>query len=152
MQVTAISSRTSRVVSRLSPPTSSPWSTCRPRLRRPWDSTPNRPESRGFPKQLLVALDAQNSKGGATLSAEGEWAFTGEPEFERDGVVYKFDQELKPGEFYVCVVGADGSDVTQASYPSHVRLTHADFATPRVCRPGERDRGPEGFWRRWRRS
>ena len=39
-------------------------------------------ESRGFLKQLLVALDAQNSKGGATLSAEGEWAFTGEPEFE----------------------------------------------------------------------
>ena len=86
-------------------------------------------ESRSFLKQLLVALDAQNSKGGATLSAEGEWAFTGEPEFERDGVVYKFDQELKPGEFYVCVVGADGSDVTQASNPSYVRLTHADFAT-----------------------
>ena len=108
-------------------------------------------ESRGFLKQLLVALDAQNSKGGATLSAEGEWAFTGEPEFERDGVVYKFDQELKPGEFYVCVVGADGSDVTQASNPSYVRLTHADFATLASA-----DQvsviGPPRASRRWRRS
>ena len=102
-------------------------------------------ESRGFLKQLLVALDAQNSKGGATLSAEGEWAFTGEPEFERDGVVYKFDQELKPGEFYVCVVGADGSDVTQASYPSYVRLTHADFATLASADQVSVIGAPEGF-------
>ena len=29
-------------------------------------------ESRGYLKRLLVALDAQNSKGGATLSVEGE--------------------------------------------------------------------------------
>ena len=102
-------------------------------------------ESRGFLKQLLVALDAQNSKGGATLSAEGEWAFTGEPEFERDGVVYKFDQELKPGEFYVCVVGADGSDVTQASNPSYVRLTHADFATLASADQVSVIGAPEGF-------
>lgn len=86
-------------------------------------------ESRGYLKRLLVALDAQNSKGGATLSVEGEWVFSGQPEIEQDGEVYRFDQELKPGEYYACVVGADGSDVTDASSPSYVRLTHADFAT-----------------------
>ena len=86
-------------------------------------------ESRSFLKRLLVALDTRNSKGGATLSAEGEWLFTSGTELVRDGVAYRFDQELKPGEFYACVIGEDGSDVTVASNPARVRLTHADFAT-----------------------
>ena len=60
-------------------------------------------------------------------------------------MVYKFDQELKPGEFYVCVVGADGSDVTQASYPSYVRLTHADFATLASADQVSVIGAPEGF-------
>lgn len=86
-------------------------------------------ESRAYLKRLLVALDAQNSKGGATLSVEGEWLFSSVDVVEEGGVEYRFDQELEPGEFYACVIGADGSDVTDASNPSYVRLTHADFAT-----------------------
>ena len=86
-------------------------------------------ESRSFLKRLLVALDTRNSKGGATLSTEGEWLFTSGTELVQDGVAYRFDQELKPGEFYACVIGEDGSDVTVASNPAHVRLSHADFAT-----------------------
>lgn len=102
-------------------------------------------ESRGYLKRLLVALDAQNSKGGATLSVEGEWVFSGQPEIEQDGVVYRFDQELKPGEYYTCVVGADGSDVTDASNPSYVRLTHADFATLSPADQVSVVGAPEGF-------
>lgn len=102
-------------------------------------------ESRGCLKRLLVALDAQNSKGGATLSIEGEWVFSGQPEIEQDGVAYRFDQELKPGEYYACVVGADGSDVTDASNPSYVRLTHADFATLSPADQVSVVGAPEGF-------
>lgn len=102
-------------------------------------------ESRGYLKRLLVALDAQNSKGGATLSVEGEWVFSGQPEIEQDGVAYRFDQELKPGEYYACVVGADGSDVTDASNPSYVRLTHADFATLSPADQVSVVGAPEGF-------
>lgn len=85
-------------------------------------------EDQALLKHLLVALDAQNSKGGATLSAEGEWLFSSDAVVEKNGVAYRFDQELKPGEFYACVIGSDGSDVTDAASPSYVRLTHADFA------------------------
>ena len=102
-------------------------------------------ESRGYLKRLLVALDAQNSKGGATLSVEGEWVFSGQPEIEQDGVAYRFDQELKPGEYYACVVGEDGSDVTDASNPSYVRLTHADFATLSPADQVSVVGAPEGF-------
>lgn len=102
-------------------------------------------ESRGYLKRLLVALDAQNSKGGATLSVEGEWVFSGQPEIEQDGVAYRFDQEFKPGEYYACVVGADGSDVTDASNPSYVRLTHADFATLSPADQVSVVGAPEGF-------
>ena len=59
--------------------------------------------------------------------------------------MYRFDQELKPGEYYACVVGADGSDVTDASNPSYVRLTHADFATLASADQVSVVGAPEGF-------
>ena len=86
-------------------------------------------ESRSYLKSLLIALDSENAKGGSVLTRQGNWIFTNEPIVEHEGVEYRFDQELKPGEFYACVIGADGSDVTDAANPAHVRLTHADFAT-----------------------
>lgn len=78
-------------------------------------------------KRLIVALDAENSKGGSVLSAEGNWVFTSDQVTQRDGVVFKFDQELKSGQYYAVVIGADGSDVTSAANPSHLSLDHADF-------------------------
>ena len=86
-------------------------------------------ESRSYLKSLLIALDSENAKGGSVLTRQGNWIFTNEPIVEHEGVEYRFDQELKPGEFYACVIGADGSDVTDAASPAHVRPTHADFAT-----------------------
>ena len=87
------------------------------------------PTSCTYLKQLIVALDEANARGGAVLSTEGEWLFTSEPEAERDGVVYRFDQELMPDEYFACVIGADGSDVTDSANPARVKLTHADFGT-----------------------
>lgn len=86
-------------------------------------------ESRSYLKSLIIALDSENSKGGSVLGRQGNWIFSNEPVVEYGGVEYRFDQELEPGEYYACVIGTDGSDVTDASNPSHVRLTHADFAT-----------------------
>lgn len=86
-------------------------------------------ESRSYLKSLLIALDSENSKGGSVLTRQGNWIFSSEPIVEYEGVEYRFDQELKSGEFYACVIGADGSDVTDTGNPSHVRLTHADMAT-----------------------
>ncbi|MFR3092247.1 MAG: hypothetical protein ACLTMP_11445 [Eggerthella lenta] len=64
-------------------------------------------ESRGFLKQLLVALDAQNSRA-ARRCPPGEWR---SPEsLSSSGTAWS---TARPGaqarEFYVCVVGADGS-------------------------------------------
>lgn len=85
-------------------------------------------ESRSYLKSLLIALDSENSKGGSVLTRQGNWIFSSEPVVEYEGVEYRFDQELKPGEFYTCVIGTDGSDVTDAANPAHVELSHVDFA------------------------
>lgn len=79
-------------------------------------------------RSYLVALDDGKAKGNARLSAVDEWVFTTEQVIEIDGVRYEFDQEFEPGEFYACVIGTDGSDVTDRSNPSFVSLVHADFA------------------------
>ena len=102
-------------------------------------------EDRAFLKRLLVALDAANAKGGATLSREGEWLFTGSPTVEQGGVVYKFDQELKDGQYYACVVGSDGSDVTNPENPSYVKLSHADAAQLLPAADVEVIGAPTGF-------
>lgn len=79
-------------------------------------------------RSYLVALDDGKAKGSARLSAIDEWVFTTDQALEIDGVRYEFDQEFEPGEFYACVIGTDGSDVTDRSNPSFVNLVHADFA------------------------
>ena len=79
-------------------------------------------------KRLLIALDVENSKGGSALEAEGTWLFTSDLSVAQNGVVFKFDQELTPGEFYVSVIGEDGSDVTNPDNPFFTQLSHADFA------------------------
>ena len=79
-------------------------------------------------RSYLVALDDGKAKGSARLSGIDEWVFTTDQAIEIDGVRYEFDQEFEPGEFYACVIGADGSDVTDRSNPAFVSLVHADFA------------------------
>lgn len=102
-------------------------------------------ESRSYLKSLIIALDSENSKGGSVLTRQGNWLFSNEPVVEYEGVEYRFDQQLAPDEYYACVVGADGSDVTDASNPAHVRLSHADFATLAPADQVSVAGAPEGF-------
>lgn len=86
-------------------------------------------ESRAYFKNLIIALDAANAKGGSVLSQQGNWIFSSDPLVEYNGTVFKFDQELKTGQYYACVLGADGSDVTNTSNPFYTKLSHMDAAT-----------------------
>lgn len=79
-------------------------------------------------KRALVALDFPASKGSAVLSPNMTWYITSDQVYRVGNVTFKFDQEVKAGQFYACVIGADGSDVTAPTNPSFVELTHADFS------------------------
>ena len=79
-------------------------------------------------KKLLTGLDSVASKGNPSISDDTVWYFTGDATLQVGGVLFLFDQELKPGQFYASVRGIDGSDVTVASNPAFVQLIHADSA------------------------
>lgn len=78
-------------------------------------------------KRCLVVLDDGKAMGSARLSDADGWTFTTDQSIEIDGVRYEFDQESSEGEFYTCVIGVDGSDVTDRSNASFVDLGFADF-------------------------
>lgn len=79
-------------------------------------------------KQLLIALDDKSAQGSARLALIDSWDFTDETEYDRDGVVYRFDQELRTEEYYTCVIGEDGSDITDPQNPDHAKPSFTDFA------------------------
>ncbi|MEF9841780.1 MAG: molybdate ABC transporter permease subunit [Raoultibacter sp.] len=79
-------------------------------------------------QRTLIALDVPASKGSAQLSPTMTWYFTSDQAFCVGDVVFRFDQEIKSGQFYACVAGVNGSDVTVSTNPAFVELTHADFA------------------------
>ncbi|MEG0072579.1 MAG: molybdate ABC transporter permease subunit [Raoultibacter sp.] len=78
--------------------------------------------------RALIALDIPASKGSSQLSPNMKWYFTSDQIFQVGEVTFAFDQEVKAGQFYACVIGVDGSDVTVQANPAHLELTHADFA------------------------
>jgi molybdate transport system permease protein len=78
--------------------------------------------------QLLCALDGPASKGAAQLADVRTWHFTEEPTFNLDGARIRFDQELRPGEFYLCLIGEDGSDATDPANSDPLKPLFADFA------------------------
>lgn len=102
-------------------------------------------EDRKHLQLLLAALDARNAKGGSELSLDRDWYFVGDDAFELDGVSYRFDQELKSGQYYAVVIGTDGSDVTDPANPAHVDLVHADFGTLVSADAVEVAPAPTGF-------
>ncbi len=77
---------------------------------------------------LLCALDSANASGGATLNADATCYVTTETRYVVDGVAFTFNQELSDGRFYACVMGEDGSDVTDSSNARYAKPTHASFA------------------------
>lgn len=94
---------------------------------------------------MLMALDGANAKGGPLLSAQMEWVFTAEPLFERDGVVFRFDEQVQDGRYFVVVAGADGTDVTDESNPAHVRITQVDMAKVSAAQDVEVAPAADGF-------
>ncbi len=85
-------------------------------------------DDQGALKSILTALDANSSSGGLALSSLETVYFTSEKSYAVGNVLFNFDQELKQGKFYACVIGADGSDVTSSESPNYTKLAFADFA------------------------
>ncbi len=78
-------------------------------------------------KRYLVALDNLNASGGTVIGDGVTWHFTTNTEIQVGSAIYRFDQELKSGSYYACVIGADGSDVTSSDLDDPLKLTHACF-------------------------
>ena len=79
-------------------------------------------------QQLLVSLDTAVGKGNALIPGDATWRFTTQQENEIDGVLYAFDREIA-GNRYNLIVGADGSDVTDAANARYVQPSFACFGT-----------------------
>lgn len=79
-------------------------------------------------KALLIGLDEQAAAGGAVFDANATWHYTSDKEYVVGDVAFKFDQEVKEGQFYACVIGVDGSDITDDSNPAYDKPNHADSA------------------------
>ena len=80
-------------------------------------------------RTLIEVLGKANESGSRGISDGSAWYYTDEEAIEVDGVVYSFDRELSAGMRYDCVIGKDGTDITDISNKNYVMLTHACFAT-----------------------
>ena len=80
-------------------------------------------------RSLIKALDDANSAGGRVVPDSSTWYFTDKKSLNVDGVMFLFDQEITTGAYYACVVGADGSDITDADNPRYLKPSHACFAS-----------------------
>ena len=79
-------------------------------------------------QQYLVALDTKAGKGNALISDSAEWRFTSQKENVINGVSYQFIQEID-GNNYNCIIGTDGSDVTDTANSHHTQPMFACFAS-----------------------
>ena len=77
-------------------------------------------------QSILVSLDTGAGGGNALIGPDATWYFTQDTSNEIDGVLYQFAQEIG-GSLYNCVIGADGSDVTQPENARHVDVSFACF-------------------------
>ncbi len=78
----------------------------------------------------LVALDTAAGKGNALISDSASWLFTTEKDNVIDGVRYQFLQEFDNGNYvdsYDCIIGVDGSDVTESPNPHFTQPSFACF-------------------------
>ena len=79
-------------------------------------------------RRMVKVLDDVNAGGGRVIPENATWYFTTNKSLNIDGVMFLFDQEITPGAFYACVVGADGTDVTDSENPRYLKPNHACFA------------------------
>lgn len=77
-------------------------------------------------KALLIALDNQNSKGGAPLRADDTWVFTQDSTYSTKNVTVKFDMALKSGQYYTVITGINGEDVSDRHKSNFANIEYAD--------------------------
>ena len=78
-------------------------------------------------KTLFKALDDASAAGGKIVPASATWHFTTDASLRLDGVLFLFDQGIGDG-YYECIVGEDGTDVTDTENPNYIKPNHACFA------------------------
>ncbi len=86
-------------------------------------------EGQAYLRRYIEALGKANEGGSRGIKSGSTWHFTTEEAVDVNGVAFSFDRELSKGRFYNCVIGSDGSDVTDTANDRHVQLTHACFAS-----------------------
>ncbi len=79
-------------------------------------------------QQYLAALDTAAGKGNALIPDEAEWVFTTQKKNVIDSVSYEFLQEID-GSLYNCIIGTDGSDVTDSAHGHNVQPLFACFSS-----------------------
>lgn len=82
-----------------------------------------------FLQRSIELLDKANENGNTGIAANATWHYTTEEAVEINQVVYSFNQRLAEDRSYNCVIGRDGSDVTNPSSPNYTQLSHACFAS-----------------------
>lgn len=80
-------------------------------------------------QSLVETLGAANENGSRGIAKESAWHFTTEEAIDINGVAFSFDRQLAEGRYYNCVIGTDGSDITDVANPRYTQLTHACFAS-----------------------
>ena len=86
-------------------------------------------DDQAYLRRYIEVLGAANENGSRGIKDGSNWYFTSEEAIDVNGVAYSFDRELTKGRFYDCVIGTDGSDVTDTANERYVQLTHACFAS-----------------------
>ncbi|MBQ9067845.1 MAG: molybdate ABC transporter permease subunit [Eggerthellaceae bacterium] len=79
-------------------------------------------------RAYIEALDKANENGNSGIPAAADWHFTTQDAIELDRVVFSFNQNLTEDRAYNCVIGRDGSDVTDSSNAHYTQISHACFA------------------------
>lgn len=78
-------------------------------------------------RAYLCALDSEAASGSIPLSQINEWHFTNDATYDMGPVRFCFD--VQNGEnVYTCVIGTDGSDLTDSENPAYFKPAFADFA------------------------
>ena len=87
------------------------------------------PDDQAFLQRYIEALGKVNENGNRGILPDSTWHFISEEAINVNGVAFGFNRQLKEGEFYNTVIGADGSDITDTANEHYTQLTHACFAS-----------------------
>ena len=90
---------------------------------------PTSESDRSYLMRYIEVLGKANENGNTGIGPTATWHFTTEDAIEIDGVVYSFNQPLVSDRSYNCVVGRNGTDVTDPASANYTQISHACFAS-----------------------